>query len=390
MLATVRWIGPSLLPALLLLFVVYYSDRRREPIPLVLLVFFLGGVGKGVTTLIEDRAAVWTGLDAADQVSGGAGSLLFLFGLEAPMREASKVAAMWPAFRSRWFDEPIDGLVYAASAALGFATLENALMLRGHPMGWIWVARTAIALPAHVFFACAWGYALGRARRVKTPGAIFPIAWVAATAAHGLYVHLVYGRGPAALVATLPLLLVMALLTVYAIRDLLQREVRSSRTSNLLERVSHLSLVSGPPSIGQVREAMRREGQRITLRWVFFGAIVTVGAMTLGLGAAIAFGHWAHVDFSIVDEHDVATTAPVALLGSGTLLAFPVSGYLIARSSNLPTLIEPALASGIAILVVLVLLGIAAPVALMFAIAFSTIAWALACAGAWVGRPRGA
>jgi hypothetical protein len=64
-----------------------------------------------------------------------------------------------------------------------------------------------------------------------------------------------------------------------------------------------------------------------------------------------------------------------------------VSGYLSAKASNLPTLLEPALASGLAILFMLVLLGLAAPVALVFALAFSPIAWALACAGAWVGRP---
>ena len=32
-------------------------------------------------------------------------------------------------------------------------------------------------------------------------------------------------------------------------------------------------------------------------------------------------------------------------------------------------------------------LGLTAPVALVFALALSPIAWALACAGAWVGRP---
>ncbi len=382
-----RWIGPSLIPALILLFVVYFSDRRREPLPLVLLVFVLGGLGKAGTAALEARAAAWTGLDISAQLAGGAGSMLFLFGFAAPIREASKVAAMWPAFRSKYFDEPIDGLVYASASALGFAMVENAITLREHAFGWIWIARTAIALPAHVFFACTWGYALGRAKRVKRPGAIFPAAWVVATAAHGLYVHLVYGRGPGALVGTVPLLLAMAVPTIFAIRDLRAREDRSSRTSMLLERVSSLYVVSSPPSLRTVREAMRREGQPITLRWVIFGALVTVGAMTAGVALSIAFGHWAHVDFSVVDEHDVTTTAPVALLGSGILLAFPISGFIIARASNLPTMLEPALASGLAIVLILVLLGLAAPVALVFALAFSPIAWALACAGAWVGRP---
>lgn len=387
MLEWLRWIVPSLVPALLLLAVVYFSDRNREPWPLVLLVFVLGGAGKGLTALAEGRAAAWTGLDITTSVAGNTGSLLFLFGFAAPLREASKVAAMWPAFRSRHFDEPIDGLVYASAAALGFACVENALMLREHAFGWIWIARTAVALPAHVFFACAWGYALGRARREKRPGAIFPASWLVATAMHGLYAHLVYGRGPGALVGTVPLLLAMAAATYFAIRDLAARGERSSRTSVLLERVSSLYVGSAPPSLRTVREAMRREGQPITVRWILFGALVTVGAMTAGLALSVAIGHWAHVDFSIVDEHDVTTTGPVALLGAGLLAAFPVSGYLIAKASNLPTMLEPALASGVAIVSTLALLGLAAPVALIFALAFSPIAWGLACAGAWVGRP---
>ena len=374
------------MPALLVLAVVYFSDRRREPLPLVLLVFALGGLGKGVTFYAEARASAWTGMDMGSQIVGNSGSLVFLFGFAAPMREAAKVAAMWPAFRSKYFDEPVDGLVYATAAALGFACVENALTLRGNPVGWIWIARTAVALPAHVFFACMWGYALGRVKRIKRPGPLFPTAWLLATAAHGLYAHLVYGRGPGALVGTLPLLLAMAGATFFAARDLRGRADRSSRSSMLLERVSSL-YVSGPPSLRTVRDVLRREGQPITLRWVAFGTLVTVGAMTAGLVLSVAFGHWAHVDFSVVDEHDVTTTAPVALLGSGLLAAFPFSGYLIAKASNLPTLLEPALASGVAILLMLVLLGLAAPVALVFALAFSPIAWGLACAGAWVGRP---
>jgi RsiW-degrading membrane proteinase PrsW (M82 family) len=382
----VRWIGPSLVPALLLLAVVYFSDRRREPLPLVLLTFVLGGAAKLVTGWAEARAMAWTGLDLEAQVAGNAGALLFLFGFAAPVREASKVAAMWPAFRSKYFDEPLDGLVYASASALGFAMIENAITLREHPLGWIWLARTAVALPAHVFFACAWGYALGRAKRIKRPGAIFPMAWLVATAAHGLYAHLVYGRGPGALVGTIPLLFAMGGASLFAIKDLKARADRSSRTSMLLERVSVL-YTSGPPSLQSVREAMRREGQPITVRWIVYGTLVTLGAMALGLAGSIAFGHWAQVDFAKVDEHDVTTTAPVALLGAGLLAAFPLSGYLIARASNLPTMLEPAMASALAIGLTLVLLGLAAPVAVVFALAFSPIAWGLACAGAWVGRP---
>jgi hypothetical protein len=69
------------------------------------------------------------------------------------------------------------------------------------------------------------------------------------------------------------------------------------------------------------------------------------------------------------------------------LLGFPVSGFLVARASNVPTLLEPALAAAVAILAVCTLLGLLAPIALVFAFAFSPIAFGLSCAGAWAGLP---
>jgi hypothetical protein len=109
--------------------------------------------------------------------------------------------------------------------------------------------------------------------------------------------------------------------------------------------------------------------------------------MLLGLALAVVFARWASVDFSIVDERDISTTAAPAILGAGILTAFPVSGFLIAKASSLPSLLEPALAAGLALAVTLGLLGLAAPLALLFALAFSPIAFGLACAGAYVGRP---
>lgn len=381
-----RWILPALVPTLLGLALVYFADKRREPWWVILGTFALGvlfGVG---AFFLQERAAQWTGLDLRADRVGNKGALVFVFAFVAPVREASKVAAMWPAFRSKHFDEPLDGVVYSSAAALGFCAVEVARMLHAHPSGGIWYARAALALPAHVFFACTWGYALGRVKRIKRPGPIFPAAWLVSTLAHGLYAHLIHGRGSGAIVGVAPLLLAMGAIAFFAARDLRKRGDANERESILLDRVS-IDYVSAPPSLRTVREAMSREGRPITFRWVLFGAFVTFGAMVAGLAGAVAFGHWAHVDFSIVDERDVATTGPVALLGAGLLAAFPVSGYLIARASALPSLLEPALAAGVAIVFALVLLGLTAPIALVFALAFSPIAFGLCCAGAWVGRP---
>jgi len=278
---------------------------------------------------------------------------------------------------------------------MGFAVYDGAWHLLRHPVGGIWVVRVLLALPAHLFFACLWGYALGRAKREKRPGRMFLVTWLAATLGHAFYAHFVYGRGPGALVAVAPMLLAMVTIAGLMARDLRARGERPSRVPGSdpaaggrlsASPVSIPSSSHRPPSLRAVRDALRRADRPIMLRWIAMGALVTIGAMILGLSASIAFGHYAHVDFAAVDEHDFSTTAPVALLGAGLLAAFPVSGFLVARASGVPTLLEPALAAALAIGATLVLLGLAAPIAMVFALAFSPIALALACAGAWVGR----
>jgi len=103
-----RWIGPSLVPALLLLAIIYFSDRRREPLPLVLLVFALGGLGKGVTYYAELRASAWTELDTSHMA--GAGSLIFLFFF------AALLGHMWVGLRDVLLD-------YAKPASLRHSLL---------------------------------------------------------------------------------------------------------------------------------------------------------------------------------------------------------------------------------------------------------------------------
>jgi hypothetical protein len=134
-----------------------------------------------------------------------------------------------------------------------------------------------------------------------------------------------------------------------------------------------------------VRDALRRAERPVMLRWIVLGAIVTVGVIVASVAGAVVLGLRLGVDFSAVDEGEVAGAVPLALIGLGVLLAFPASGYLVARASGADSVLEAALSTGLAIAGTLVMLGLAAPVAVVFALAFAPIAFALACAGAWVG-----
>ena len=378
------WLAPSLVPAIVFALLVYRSDRDREPRWLVALTFALGALFAFGALTLERKAAALTGLALETRIAGERDALVFTFAVAAPLREAAKVAATWAAFRSRHFDEAYDGLVYPAAAALGFAAIESALMLRATPTA-IGTLRAALALPAHDFFSVSCGYALRLAGLDRTRRSVFPAAWLAATLMHGLYLHFVYGRGPGALLGAAPLLAAMALITWLGARDL---RARDDKASSRRSRLSRLSVeLPRPPSFKAVRAALTHADQPVLFRWIGFGALTTLGSMLLGLAVAVAVGHYAHVDFAAVDERDLRTTAPVALLGLGLLLSFPVSGYLVARASGAASLLEPALAAGIALLVVVAALGALAPTALVFAVAFAPIAFSLACLGAWVA-PR--
>ena len=382
MLATLRWLFAATLPVLCFAELLRRTDPRREPRWLVAVTFALGAVAAAAALLVTERAAARTGLDVRVSAAGESGALVFLFFVVAPIQEAAKVAAAWPAFLSKHLDEAYDGVVYSAASSLGFAAVENALVLRAHPAGAIWMARAALALPAHVFFACLWGYALARAKQSRRRLPIFPAAFVATIAAHGLYAHFVYGRGPGALLAVTPLLAVMGVVAWMLARDLRARGDRQSPVPST-SRVG-LGRLAQPPSLSAVRSALRRADEPVKVRWILFGALVTLGAMIAGLSAGVLAAHALRIDLSTVNEHELSTAAPALLLGMGLLASFPTSGWLIARAAHVHSLLEPALASVLALVVTLATVGFAAPFALVFALAISPIAWVLSCAGAWV------
>jgi RsiW-degrading membrane proteinase PrsW (M82 family) len=379
-----------LLPALAMLWIVWRTDHEREPPLVVLGTTALGALFGGAALWLRMRVAAFTHLDLDIRVAGQGMALLFTFAFAAPIGEAAKVAACWPAFRSRFFDEPYDGIVYASAAALGYGSVESILVLHAHADGRpLWVARALFALPAHVFFASAWGWGLGRARQLREPGAHFPMLFVSAVVGHGFYTHLVYGRGPAALIAVVPALVVMGVIAFFLARDLRRRSVISDRSRITALSIASLEVLSRPPSLRAFREALRKRDRPIGWRWVGLSVFVHLGGMVLGIAAAIAFGYFVHVDFSIVNERDASTVGPVALLVAGLLAGFPLSGYLIARAGELTTLFEAATGSILALSATVVVLGFIAPVALVFALALAPIAFGLSCAGAWVGREEG-
>jgi hypothetical protein len=296
----------------------------------------------------------------------------------APLTQAITVAAVWPALRVRRIATPFEGVSFAAAAAVGRASALGALLVVGSGEG-LSVLRAAMLVPAHVFLAALWGHALGRSREGFLGSPTFNLSWLGATLLSGLYDHLVLRGGGGSLASAAPILLTFCAVA-FATRDVVRRSPR--------RRPSSLRVVA--PSMQRVREALRKGERRVMLGWILFGALVTAGVMTTTLAGSVAVGHVLGVDFAAIDRDTsaAATTPPLGLLGLGALSAFPIAGFLVAKAAGVRTVLEPAMSATLAILGTLVLLGLAAPIAVVFAVAFAPIAFGLACAGAWMGLAR--
>lgn len=388
---TLRGLLPALVPVVFAAWLARAAatrHARREPPSLVAGTFVLGAIGAALATFVVVRAAAIAGLDLHTSLPGQSGAIVFLFFVVAPLHEAAKVAAAWPTLLWKHLDEAYDGIVYAAAAALGFSSVLAFFLLRTHPAGGLWVARALLSMPAEIFLACLWGYALGQAKRRKRRASLFPGAFVVATGIHGLYAYFVYGRGPGALLAVSPLLGAMGVVAWLLSRDL-QRSARDPRVYASEARSADgedRADFYGPPSLSAVRDALRRTDEPVKLGWIAYGSIVVIGGMIAGLAAGVLAARALHIDLSTVDEHDVTAASPAILLGVGLLASFPTTGWLIARGAGVRTLLEPALSTLLALALTLVALGFVAPFTVVFALALSPVAWLLSCVGAWAGR----
>jgi len=145
------------------------------------------------------------------------------FLLIGPVEELAKLIAVWLAiYRSPDFREPLDGIIYAATAAIGFACVENIVYL-GYLGPGIIVSRALFATPAHVMFSSMWGYSLGLARFRREGEFLTVFKGLAISAVlHGMYNFLVALHPRTAMFSLLPLMIFMGWLMNRRIQDFRQ------------------------------------------------------------------------------------------------------------------------------------------------------------------------
>lgn len=150
-------IASAVAPGLALLTYFYLKDRYvQEPLGMVIKVFLLGFLIVLPVMILQRGMILWFGENPVVE------SLLVSAGVE----EFLKWFVLYHIiFNHTEFDEPYDGILYAAAISLGFATAENLL--------YAWYSQAALGpmmiralLPVsgHAMFGVMMGYYMGRAK----------------------------------------------------------------------------------------------------------------------------------------------------------------------------------------------------------------------------------
>jgi len=147
-------------PALFWLLYFYRKDKYEpEPLSWIVKIFLLGA-------LIVIPIAI------GESISGIFVSEFMIFVIVAPvMEECGKFFVVKKyVYQTSEFNEPVDGIIYAVAAALGFASLENIFYIFSIPstelaaLFWVVILRAVLSVPGHALFSSIVGYSLGIAK----------------------------------------------------------------------------------------------------------------------------------------------------------------------------------------------------------------------------------
>lgn len=152
----------AITPAIIGISAIYLSDRvDREPIKLLILTYIFGALAVIPSIIVEE---VLTKFNVFPGVFGAFYNAFIVAGLTEEYFKRLAVTKL--AFRTSYFNEKLDGIVYGVFAALGFATVENIIyvVFRYTNNPFIGFYRGIFSVPAHGVFGITMGYYLSLSR----------------------------------------------------------------------------------------------------------------------------------------------------------------------------------------------------------------------------------
>ena len=180
----------ALLPIVILVFYLYHKDKNSpEPIGQLFKAFFFGILSVPLSFCIS----IPFGLIGLYPIEATTilGSVKTAFWGAAIPEEFAKFLMLWLLLRkNQYFDEKMDGIVYAVCVSLGFAALENVVYLFSNVESYlsVGIARAIFAVPGHFCFGILMGYYYSLAKFYpKTSLKNKFLVLIAPVIVHGLY-----------------------------------------------------------------------------------------------------------------------------------------------------------------------------------------------------------
>lgn len=180
----------ALLPVALLLIYIYRKDKNMpEPVGVLLKAFGMGVLSAPLSFCVSVPLSLLGLYTSEPDTMFGAVAVSF-FGAAIP-EEIAKLFVLWLVLRKNpYFDEKMDGIVYAVCVSMGFAAFENVMYLFSNVDSYISVAatRALFAVPGHFCFGILMGYYYSLAKFYpKSPIKNRLYVFIAPVVAHGLY-----------------------------------------------------------------------------------------------------------------------------------------------------------------------------------------------------------
>ena len=178
----------AIIPSILLCLYIYYMDVvEKEPIKLLLTLFFIGVLLTVPARFLEQLIITSTKLDYNNIKDSFLLSFLVIALVEEGYKFVAFLSATW---KNKEFNQKYDAIVYAVFISLGFATLENIVYIYNNDAS-IALYRGLISVPAHAFYAVASGFFLGLAKErslnKKSSKIYILLSFIVPVILHGLF-----------------------------------------------------------------------------------------------------------------------------------------------------------------------------------------------------------
>lgn len=159
----------AILPVILILLYINSQDKNKEP-PRLLLKLFGGGLAScGLVLIISGILEKINPIFSPTSSKNLFQIVFYAFISVALIEEVSKWIFVYIlGYKSKEFDEPYDGIVYAVFVSLGFAFVENILYVIISNSMTTALVRALCAVPSHACDAIFMGYHISLAKEFRT------------------------------------------------------------------------------------------------------------------------------------------------------------------------------------------------------------------------------